>query len=332
MISACSAGQGQISGHSKVSMTDVAMGTVVNVTVYPGKDFEKDEGETLLQEIFQGISDLETKTLSRRLETAEVWQINHHAGEDEFKTSKELLDVLRQCKELTADSEGVFDVTIGPLTTLWNVDELAQKEEAAALPREEEIRTAMLFCGMEKIKFSDDGVRLEDGMVLDLGSIGKGIALDWIRQRLDEQKELAGIFSLGGSILTYGEKPDGSPWRVAVTDPLNPSGTIGTLKLNGTWCVSTSGDYERFFEVDGIRYHHILDPSTGRPARSGLRSVTILSKSGFLSDALSTACFVLGKEEGMALARKLGAEILTVDEAGEIAMSEGFEQVFAAGE
>lgn len=313
-------------------MTDVAMGTMVNVTVYPGKDFEKDEGETLLQEIFQGISDLETKTLSRRLKTAEVCQINHHAGEDEFKTSKELLDVLRQCKELTADSEGAFDVTIGPLTTLWNVDELALKEEAAALPREEEIRTAMLFCGMEKLKFSDDGVRLEDGMVLDLGSVGKGIALDWIRQRLDKQKELAGIFSLGGSILTYGEKPDGSPWKVAVTDPLNPSGTIGTLKLNGTWCVSTSGDYERFFEVDGIRYHHILDPSTGRPARSGLRSVTILSKSGFLSDALSTACFVLGKEKGMALAQKWEAEILTVDESGEIAMSEGFQKVFALGE
>ena len=132
----------------------------------------------------------------------------------------------------------------------------------------------------------------------------------------------------GGSILTYGEKPDNSSFRIGILDPAEPSRNIGILTLDGEWCISTSGDYERYVEVEGVRYHHILDPATGYPADSGVRSVTVLSQDGLLSDGLSTACFILGEEKGMALAKEYGVHVLFVLEDGRILMSPGMETFF----
>jgi thiamine biosynthesis lipoprotein ApbE len=167
------------------------------------------------------------------------------------------------------------------------------------------------------------------GMQMDLGAVGKGVALDEIRKTLEEYPEVSGaVISVGGSILTYGNKPEGGTWQIAVTDPLEPSQSVGVLTLDGGYCVSTSGDYERYVEVDGVRYHHILDPRTGSPARSDVAGVTIVTKDGFLSDALSTACFVLGSEEGQKLLEKYDAEGLFIDHAGTITMTEGMQQYF----
>ncbi|MGN1144872.1 MAG: FAD:protein FMN transferase, partial [Acetatifactor sp.] len=136
------------------------------------------------------------------------------------------------------------------------------------------------------------------------------------------------VISVGGSVLTYGEKPDGDSWRVGILNPFDTSENLGYLSLTGQWCISTSGDYERFVEVDGIRYHHIIDPATGYPAQSGVSSVTVLTKDGLLSDALSTACFVLGVEKGSRLAEEFDAEVLFVDKSGEMHMSKGMEEYF----
>lgn len=155
--------------------------------------------------------------------------------------------------------------------------------------------------------------------------------MDEIRRVLEQREEISGgVISVGGSILVYGAKPDGSSWKVAIVNPADTASAIGYMSLKGTWCVSTSGDYERYAMVDGIRYHHILNPATGYPADSGVRSVTVLSDSGLLSDALSTACFVLGIEEGMELAEKYGAEALFVDTKGNIVMSPGMEECFTS--
>ena len=137
-----------------------------------------------------------------------------------------------------------------------------------------------------------------------------------------------GLDLVGGSILTYGSKPEGGAWQIAVTDPLDPSESVGVLTLDGGHCVSTSGDYERYVEVDGVRYHHILDPRTGSPAHSDVAGVTIVTKDGFLSDALSTACFVLGQEEGQKLLEKYDAEGLFINHEGTITMTEGMRQYF----
>ena len=165
--------------------------------------------------------------------------------------------------------------------------------------------------------------------MLDLGAVGKGLALDYILEILKENSDvLGGTVSVGGSVLTYGTKPDNTVWRVGVANPENPSENIGVLYLEGQWCVSTSGDYERYMEIGGVRYHHIIDPATGMPADSGLTSVTIVTKDGLLSDALSTACFVLGREKGLELAVQYGAEALFVESDGEISMTPGMEEIF----
>ncbi len=312
-----------------MSITDVAMGTVVNFTAYPGEGMNGEEVKECLADALRLVKELEENRLSRKLETSELYQINQSAGSEQGSAvSQELSRLLSDCEKMRVDSEGTFDVSIGALTVLWKMDERAAGEENGDLPSEEELREALSHCGSSKIRLQEDRIFLEEGVKLELGSVGKGAALDEIAKFLSE-KDLAGIFSLGGSILTYGEKPDGAPWKVGVTDPLQPDQILGTLSLKGQWCVSTSGDYERYFLQDGVRYHHLLDPATGYPARSGVHSVTILCKNGFLSDALSTACFVLGKEKGMELAKKYEAEVLFVDEDGGISMSDGLKSIFS---
>ena len=129
--------------------------------------------------------------------------------------------------------------------------------------------------------------------------------------------------------MTYGEKPEGGGWRVAVMDPFDTSAYVGILTLDGGWCVSTSGDYQRFVEAEGVRYHHSYDPSSGYPAQSGVAGVTILSHSGLESDALSTACFILGVEAGLELAERYGAEALFVEKDGRVTMTAGMEQYWS---
>ena len=171
---------------------------------------------------------------------------------------------------------------------------------------------------------------LSGELMLDLGAVGKGVALDEIAAFLAQQQTVKGaVISAGGSILTYGSKPEGESWQVGIINPQVTSKSLGVFSLKGQWFISTSGDYERYFEVDDKRYHHIMNPHTGYPAESGVSSVTILCKSGLLSDALSTACFVLGVEEGMELVRQYDAEALFVSTEGEIAMTDGMKKYFS---
>lgn len=180
---------------------------------------------------------------------------------------------------------------------------------------------------------TDKGVSsiyIEDKCTLDLGAVGKGIACDVAQDYLKKQKEVSGaVIAVGGSILLYGDKTDGSTWNVAVQDPRGQDGeAMGVLSLSGTTNVSTSGDYEKYFMQDGKRYHHILDPSTGYPAESGLISVTVVSDSGLLSDGLSTACFVLGKEKGEKLLESYGAEAIFIDQNKKVTVTKGLQNKF----
>lgn len=312
--------------------TDTAMGTIVSQSIYVTRSGSHPESPT--EAVMDAIRSLEEETLSWRLETSEIYRLNSH---EETELSPELSEILQTCLKVSEKSGGAFDVTIGALARLWNMDTWAADSENVQLPGEEQVLRALPLCGYGKLLEENPSwqdaasakLSLPAGMQLDLGAVGKGAALDEIAGLLAEREEVTGaVISVGGSILTYGEKPDRSSFKVAIVNPADTSGNIGYLELQGQWCISTSGDYERFVEVDGKRYHHILDPHTGFPSESGVSSVTILSEDGLLSDALSTACFVLGAEEGMALAQNFGAEALFVDNGGNISMTEGMEQYF----
>lgn len=339
---------------------DTAMGTVVQQTIYAE---DQEAAEDFSRQASDLLSRLEREEISWRLDTSEVYRANASAGSGEgFDLSEDLSVLLEACKELWERSDGAFDATLGAVTRLWNIDSWAVEEDTNDFvpPSEEELKQALSTCGSQRMRLVREeltesgsaaesdlaaiasaplreengqagGCRLylPEGMRLDLGAVGKGFAMEKLFGLLEDSSDVtAAVISLGGSILTYGSKPDGEPWRVGIVNPFDTSGSIGTLTLAGQWCVSTSGDYERYVEADGVRYHHILDPKTGMPAASDVRGVTILMKDGLLSDGLSTACYILGPEKGMELAGQYGAEALFVMADGRIEMSEGMEPYF----
>ncbi len=308
---------------------DTAMGTIVKETVYVEKG-----GEDITAQIRAQIVTLEEQFLSRRKETAEIYQINSHAGEVQgTAVSETLWGIFLELLDVSERSGGAFDFTIGETVQLWDIDSYAAKEkEEVVLPSPDQIAASLADTGYEKLQFQNGRVTLPKGMQLDLGAAGKGIACDAVLSFLKSQPQVTGaIISVGGSILTYGKKPDDAMWNVGIVDPLNPSDYIGGLTLEGQWCVSTSGDYERYVEVEGKRYHHIIDPDSGYPADAGLTSVTILSRSGVLSDALSTACFVLGYEESLTLLETYDAHGLFVDKQGNVMWTPGMERYYMPG-
>ena len=185
--------------------------------------------------------------------------------------------------------------------------------------------------GYGKVSLDGDKVTLEKGATLDLGAAGKGIGCDVISDFLKTQTDVSGmILNLGGSsVMAYGEKPDGSDWKVALTDPRDPEGDyLGAITLNEGEFLSTSGDYEKYFIEDGKRYHHILDPKTGYPVWNGLDSVTVICDSGLFADGLSTACFVLGMDDALKLLEKYNADAVFVDEDKNIYLTSGMKERF----
>lgn len=326
-------------------LTDVAMGTMLSVNLYTNQP----EGEKVPERLRDRIIQLEAEELSWRVDSSEVGRINGMAGGGErYFLSDELRQELEELFAVSRRSDGAFDFTIGAVSRLWNIDEGAVSKEAY-IPSKEEVKTALAMTGYEKLTGGDtkdalsanllenagifeDGILLPAGMSIDLGAVGKGIACDRLRDCLEQEKVKGAVISVGGSILTYGSKPDGTPWQVGIVNPFDTGSLLGTVALEGEWYISTSGDYERFVEVDGEVYHHIIDPATGYPADSGLKSVTIVCKSGLLSDALSTACFVLGAQEGMELVKSYEAEALFVDASGTIHMTEGMRTIFQSGQ
>ena len=341
------------------SKTDFVMSTVLSEKIYGTKD--------VTQDIKEELDKLEKEQLSWREDSSIVSKINADAQKGtKTKLDSDMTSWVEDSLELAKRSNGAFDPTIGRLTRLWNIEgdnpKVPSKQEIKNtlkdtgytkihLEKVETQNTATAKKNVDKdIKdntaknkeISEDtsqntntnesvsSIYIGDKCTLDLGAVGKGIACDVVQDYLKKQKEVGGaVIAVGGSILLYGSKADGSDWNVAVQNPRGQDGeAMGVLSLSGTTNVSTSGDYEKYFMQDGKRYHHILDPSTGYPADSGLISVTIVSDSGLLSDGLSTACFVLGKEKGQKLLETCGAEGIFIDQNKKVTVTKGLKDKF----
>lgn len=341
------------------SKTDFVMSTVLSEKIYGTKD--------VTQDIKEELDKLEKDQLSWREDHSVVSKINADAQKGiKTKLDSDMTSWVEDSLELAKRSNGAFDPTIGRLTRLWNIEgdnpKVPSKQEIKNtledtgytkihLEKVESQNTANTKKNVDKdIKdntaknkeTSEDtsqntntnesvsSIYIGDKCTLDLGAVGKGIACDVVQDYLKKQKEVSGaVIAVGGSILLYGSKADGSDWNVAVQNPRGQDGeAMGVLSLSGTTNVSTSGDYEKYFMQDGKRYHHILDPSTGYPADSGLISVTIVSDSGLLSDGLSTACFVLGKEKGQKLLETYGAEGIFIDQNKKVTVTKGLKDKF----
>lgn len=290
-----------------------AMDTVMTLTVW-GDESIPGELQKLLQNMENDLSVTRPDSLVSRL----------NAGQ-ELTLSREYGELLRRAQVLEEETGGAFCPWLYPVTKLWGFTTGQYR-----VPGERELETALASTGQDPMHWEGDTLRLEKGAELDLGAIVKGWAGEQCVSRLKACPEaVAALLSLGGNIQTYGEKPDGSPWRIGVQSPFG-EGLAGTLELRGTWAVVTSGGYERYFEENGVRYTHILDPATGRPAQSGLASVTVVCADGLRADALSTALLVMGREKAMALWEAWGDfEAVLIEMDGTVTLTSGLENAFS---
>ncbi len=298
---------------------------LVTITAY-GKDQSMVEGAVgeAFRELFrlEGIAD-------RYDPESELSRVNASAAVGPVALSEDLWKMVDAGMKVYEASRGLFDITVGPLIDAWDVT--GRSERGDPPPSQEEIAAALELVGADKLSLDPSArtVRFaREGMAIDLGGLAKGYALDRAAEILREYGVEAAVVNMISTSLTMGEKPGGgggNEWRIAVMDPRG-EGYLATLLLPGGSYISTSGDYQRFFEYEGVRYHHILDPRTGYPAR-GAASVTVLGgRDGVWSDAMSTAAFIMGYPGGMEWLQGFGqVEAIMVDGEGAVHLSPGLE-------
>ncbi|HZK39041.1 MAG TPA: FAD:protein FMN transferase, partial [Clostridia bacterium] len=262
---------------------------------------------------------IEFKLLSWRVADANIAKVNNAAGTG-FPVADNTVEWLEKTLDVCASSGGALDITIGKISALWDFG-----GENERLPKKDDLDSLLDKVDYRSVEIIGNTVKIARGQSLDMGAVGKGIACDEAGKILSESKVKSAIISVGGSILLYGDMDD---FRVGVRDPNGRSTDyMGILTLK-SGCISTSGSYEKVFTRDDKSYFHILDPKTGYPAQSGLTSVTVVCDSGLISDALSTACFVLGYENSLPLLAKYKAEAVFIADDRSVKVTPGLDGAF----
>lgn len=279
----CAGAQGQTGTRSAAGI-EFVMNTWVEQRWY-GKNAQK-----TYDEVLGALKELESK-LSLYVEDSEISRLNSAAGVHPVALSHDTYQFLRLAADYCAQADGLFDITIAPLTLVWDVTSVNPR-----VPTEADIKAAQKLVDYRRIIFDDTdetAMLAEEGMRIDLGGIAKGLAAALMRQYA-VKNDVQGYLSIGGNMMVQGKKPDGSDYVIGVRDPRgDASEYIASLTLDGL-TMATTGDYERYFEQDGVRYHHVIDPFTGYPSASDLISVTVVSENGTLADYLSTLIFMRG--------------------------------------
>lgn len=307
----------------KQSRTEFVLGTPITVTTYGRTSSD------LLDQVFARVLDIEQKmsTSEEDYSDTELLRVNARAGTGAVSVSADTFDVVREALFFSELSGGAFDLTIYPLVRLWGIG-----TESAAVPDAGRLSVALELVDYRAVQLDPDDTSillLRPGMGVDVGGIAKGYAADEAARILREGGIESALLDFGGNIVTVGHKPDGSLWRIGIQVPDAGRGEFLGIATVANLSLVTSGTYERFFEQDGVRYHHILDTRTGYPVRNGLTSVTIITTASMEADALSTALFALGLEEGYRLAESLaGVEAIFVTEDNEVFITSGGSEIF----
>ena len=312
LLAGCAPAQAQ----PTAERTFFAMDTVMTLRLYEGGD------ETVLDEAEARVKEL-GGLWSVTDPDSEIYALNHTGSL--MQMSAETGDLLETALGMCGRTDGALDISVYPILRVWGFTTGDYR-----VPSGEEIAALLPLVDYTQVWQSMGDACLPEGMEIDLGSVAKGWTGDRLAWELGQAGGTSALLDLGGNIQTVGSKPDGSPWRVAVRDP-EGAGSLGVVEVIGQ-AVVTSGGYERYFEEDGVRYWHILDPRTGFPARSGLSSVTVVGDIGAVCDALSTALFVMGPEAALDFWRQprdeWNFELILVEEDGSVTITAGLEDSF----
>lgn len=259
------------------------------------------------------------KIFSRTVKGSDVWRINHGEGRP-VQVCGDTAELLTIALEVCEKSGGALDITIAPASDLWDF-----KADEPEIPDSGELSSAAELVDYTKLKLEGDMVTLPAGMAIDLGAVAKGYIADKAAEYLKEKCVESAILNLGGNVVALGGKPDGSKWSIGIQDPEKENGKSGYSVMVADKSVVTSGIYQRGFDKDGVRYHHILDSATGWPVQNGLASVTIIADSSAMADAMSTACFVLGRDMGMSFAEEMGVQAVFIGTDGKVSCTPALE-------
>jgi len=275
-----------------------------------------DEGEHLLDDCIAEVKRIEF-LLTEFSSSSQTALLNQSAGKKSVCVDEEVYLLLSRCKEITRLTQGAFDITACALKKLYNF-----KGESFTMPSDKAIRETLQKVDSAKIQLlkNHEVLLTEQGMHIAFGAIGKGYAADKVKNLMISKGVHSGVINASGDLTAWGSREDGLPWKVGIADPANPSTILLWLPIFNS-SVATSGDYEQYFELDGERYSHTIDPKTGKPVK-GIKSVTIVSPSGELSDALATAVFTMGVEVGLHFIEQLPhTHALIVNDRNEITMT-----------
>ena len=293
--------------------TFFAMDTVMSLKLYEGG------GEDLLDQAQERVKELEA-LLSVTDKSSEIYALDHQG---KASLSPDTADLLAAALSMCERTQGALDISIYPVLRTWGFT-----TGEYAVPNEEAIAALLPLVDYTQVELHGSTASLPDGMEIDLGSVAKGHTGDVLAAYLKENGVTSALLDLGGNIQAVGAKPDGSPWRVGIRDP-EGDGNLGVAEVIGQ-AVITSGGYERYFEEDGARYWHILDPKTGAPAQNGLISVTVIGGDGMICDGLSTSLFVMGLDKALDHWRQYqDFEAIFVSTDGSITITAGLADCFA---
>ncbi len=298
-----------------VQKTEPIMGTDVTVTVVAPSE---KAGESAIDAAMDEIKRLDSM-MSLYKDESEITRVNLAAGEHSVTVSPEMIEMLEYAGRVSDLSGGVFDVTIGPLVVLWQM-----RLKEGTVPTDKEIKTVLSRVGYRDILIDRKGSTIfltKKDMIMDFGGCAKGYAADRAAGVLKKRGIENALVSVAGDIRAMGKREDGKPWRIGIQHPREADKTLAVLELSDR-SISTSGDYERFKIVRNKRYHHILDPRTGKPSQ-GTVSVTVVGDKGAIVDPLTTALFILGPEQGMKIVKELGYEAIFEDDKGNVVSTEG---------
>lgn len=298
-----------------VKRVQMQMGTLVSITAVAGNEAVAQAAATAG---FAEIRRLE-ELLSTWISTSELSQVNASAGVKPVHVSTETMAVVQRAVQVAEMTDGGFNIAIGPAVDAWSVT------DGQRIPTESELNTLRPLVDLQAahVNLREQTIFLEKaGMRIDVGGIGKGYAADQAIEALRRAGAIAGVVALSGDIKTFGRLPGGKMFSVGIQHPRKDGSVLAWIDLQDE-AISTAGDYERFFEREGVRYHHILDPRTLQPARS-CQSVTVVAHEGIWADGLDTGIFVMGVELGMQLVETLpDVEAIIVDAEGHVHVSSG---------
>jgi thiamine biosynthesis lipoprotein len=293
--------------------TAFALDTIIDITAYGPN------AEPAVTSAIQEMTRLEA-LLSNYREDSEISAINRDAGGAAVPISLETEQVLKQALRYATVTQGAFDPTIGPIVELWGI---GKKEDF--VPSDEQIAAALKHVDYRRLELDEQQhtARLKDkGMSIDVGGVAKGYILDHMEAVLKSQGIQSALINGGGDIRGIGQKPDGTPWRIGLQDPRQTDGIAAKISLTNWDDIETSGDYQRFFDRDGVRYHHIFDPKTGKPTQTMSSASTVLREG--MEDIPSNVLMILGKEQSLKLLQQFpGIEAIFIDYNGTVSYTPG---------